>query len=81
MTSNMSAHIIPMIKKKRNTTLRNQQLYMSRAFHGATLLVDCAGQSMDRLTAGQSINNYTILKVSNSYSRLWNSITIFVTYN
>ena len=54
---------------------------MSRAINEFVLLVDCAGQSMDRLTAGQSINTYTILKISNSYSRLCNPITIYVTYN
>ena len=45
------------------------------------LSINCAGQSMDPSIACQSMDSYTILKVSNSYSRLSNPITIYVTYN
>ena len=44
------------------------------------LSIDCAGQFMDPSIACQSMDNYTILKVSNSYSRLNNPITIYITY-
>ena len=36
---------------------------------------------LDPSIAYQSMDNYTMLKVSNSYSRLSNPITIYVTYN
>ena len=36
---------------------------------------------MDLLNAQQSMDTYTMLKVLNSYSRLSNSRTIYVTYN